>query len=134
MKIDRSVPGRATVADWDPEPVLPLALEHCGQWRDCGRYGSCELIIADAGGQRYHFFFDKVLSRLCHGSDLERGDDAAFIVSGSRLERMLLEFLESQRCHAEFGELLGHRLDLAAAYAGRSQVSPVSHDTLDRRA
>jgi hypothetical protein len=123
MKLDRSVPGRATVADWDPEPVMPLTLERCEQWRDAGRYGSCDVVIADAVGERYHFFFDKQLSRLCHGSDLERGDDAAFIVPGSRLERMLVEFLESQRSHPEFGDRLGDRLDLAAAYIGKQSTS-----------
>ena len=121
MKIDRSVPGRATVTDWDPEPVLPLTLEDCCQWRDSGRYGSCSLVIADGGGQRYHFFFDRMLSRLCHGSGREDGDDAAFIIPGGRLESMLLEFLASQCSHPEFGELLSDRLSLAVAYTRNKQ-------------
>jgi hypothetical protein len=121
MKIDRSVPGRATVTDWDPEPVLPLTIEDCSQWRDGGLRGSCSLVIADGAGQRYHFFFDRILSRLCHGSRLADGDDAAFIVRGSRLEATLLEFLASQCSHPEFGELLSDRLSLAVAYTGDYQ-------------
>lgn len=116
MKLDHSVPGFATVSDWDPHPSLPLRLLKCEQWRDCGIYGSCTLEIEDAGGHRYYFFFERILGRLCHGSNFESGDDAAFIKRGSELETSLFAFLHTQCDHLGFGELLASRLRIAETY------------------
>src|SRR6185295_15868038 len=96
MTRDSSIPGYAELDDWPREPAPPLHIKDFGRYRDGGpRGGSFFVDLEDSYGTLFSFFFDRFLGRLCYGSELNDGDDAAFLKRGSRIEAEAFSLIES---------------------------------------
>jgi Zn-dependent M28 family amino/carboxypeptidase len=108
MSFDNSIPGYPELLDWPRAPVPPIQIANCGRYRDGGPQGGTYYVdLVDAEGNRFAFFFDRFLGRLCYGSATESGHDAAFLRRGSRIEQEAIALIEELALDApQFLELL----------------------------
>ena len=114
---DDTIPGRSTLLDWEIEPVRPLRLKDHAIWRD--GWATLEFWLEDAEGNEFRFFFDGFLGRLCWGTDLHTGDDAAFVKKGTRVEADVFETLfREMQANDGVEAVIGKRVRKALQYAG----------------
>jgi hypothetical protein len=114
---DDTIPGRASVADWEHPPMCPLRVTSFGAWRD--GWGTPYFVLQDAVGREFAFFFDGHLGRLCAGRGTHVDDDAAFVKKGSRLMADVLDVLVAERAHGtQAGLALASAIDKAIVYSG----------------
>ncbi|BCT93672.1 hypothetical protein LYSHEL_26990 [Lysobacter helvus] len=109
MSLDTSLPYYPELTDWPHEPVRPIQIADCGWYRDGGPQGGTYYAdLVDSEGNRFPFFFDRFLGRLCFGSATEPDRDAAFLRPGSRVEQESIALIETLAQNSpQFPDLLG---------------------------
>lgn len=117
MSFDTSIAGYAELSNWLIPPSYPVRISFFGGYRDGGPQGGTFCVdLEDAEGNKFTFFFDRFLGRLCYGRSFEKGEDAAFLRVGSKIEKEAFALLESLAAASKEYEEIVKKLERAKIY------------------